>query len=65
MSIILRHLPLLANKNIFFKDLDLFEISWRKVMSLPSVFRRGKESSFDWHQLANSNGLITGGKVAN
>lgn len=63
MSIILRHLPLLGNKKIFFKDLDLFEISLRKMMTLSSVFSRGKEFGFDRYQLANSNGLITGERL--
>lgn len=63
MSIILRHLPLLGNKKIFFKDLDLFEISLRKMMSLSSVFSRGKEFGFGRYQLANSNGLITGERL--
>lgn len=65
MSVILKHLPRLENKNIFLKDLDFFEISSRKMMPLSSVLRRGTESSFDRHQLANSNGLITGEMIAN
>lgn len=63
MSIILRHLPLLGNKKIFFKDPDLFEVSLRKPMSLSSVFSRGKEFGFVRCQLANSNGLMTGKRL--
>lgn len=64
MSISLRHLPLLGNKNIFLKDLNLFEISSSRKRSFPPVFRRGDESTFDKHPPASSHDLITEAKVA-